>query len=171
MMLFAIEPLIIMGVAFLWAKSSNLDIGLRAPALRDAWIWIALFIAYCVAGWVVALTYPTEIDEGWLNEVLRLSLSEDIVISVILGPIAEELLFRGVLFSAIMRRWGIWAAIILPSILWSLTHFQYEPMVIVAFCGAGILLAVIRWKSGSLYVPLALHAAYNLAVVLDARLF
>lgn len=161
MMLFVIEALIIMGVAFLWAKSSNLDIGLRAPALQDAWIWIALFIAYCAAGWVVTETDP----------ISPLSLSQDIVISVILAPIAEEALFRGAMFSAIVRRWGIWPAIIFPSILWGLGHVQYEAAVIVGFCGAGILLAVIRWKSGSLYVPLALHAAYNLAVVLDARLF
>ena len=166
MMLFVIDALIIMGVAFLWARSSNLDIGLRAPALRDAWVWIALFIAYCVVGWLI-----TETDEGWLDPFSSLSCTQDIVISVILMPIAEEALLRGAMFSAIMRRWGIWPAIILPSILWALTHVQYEAAVIVVFAGAGILLAVIRLKSGSIYVPLALHAAYNLAVVLEARLF
>jgi membrane protease YdiL (CAAX protease family) len=39
-----------------------------------------------------------------------------------------------------------------------------------SIAGSGVVLAIARWKSGSLYVPLALHAGFNLATTLSAQL-
>ena len=71
------------------------------------------------------------------------------------------------MFSSLLRRWGIWVAAIVPSVLWALLHIGYEPWFVVSIGGSGVVLAIIRWKSGSLYVPLCLHAGGNLLGIIN----
>jgi hypothetical protein len=67
------------------------------------------------------------------------------------------------MFSALMRRWGVWAAATVPSLIWASGHIKYGGWTMAWILGLAILLAVIRWKSGSLYLPLSMHAAHNLS--------
>ena len=164
------EVLILTALVLLWARRSNLDLGLRAPAMKGVWRWVLLFILWCAVEAVIVAFRPVEVDPEWLEELEQLSVLEEVVLTVLLGPALDELLFRGALFSALMRRWGIWAALLVPSALWGVIHIQYEALYMASIAGSGVVLAVIRWKSGSLYVPLALHAAFNLYVMLSAYL-
>ena len=157
---------ILTAVVLLWAKLSKLDLGLRPPSFYGVWPWILLFIAWRLIELLIVTLQPIEADPEYVERRAQLSLLAYIVKGVVLAPIFEEILFRGAMFSALMRRWGIWAAVIIPGVLWAFVHVQYEEWwVIVWIAGFGILLAIIRWKSGSLYLPLVLHAAHNLAVV------
>lgn len=151
-----------------WAKWSNLDLGFRAPVLRDASHWILVFILWCAVEGAIQNVYPTEVNPAWLEWMEQQSPLEELAMGVILAPLFEELLFRGALFSALMRRWGIGVAATVPSVVWGLLHFQYEAWVAASIAGSGIVLAIIRWKSGSIYAPLALHSAFNLAAMISA---
>ncbi|HEV2080002.1 MAG TPA: CPBP family intramembrane glutamic endopeptidase [Allosphingosinicella sp.] len=97
----------------------------------------------------------------------QLSFGEELILSVLLPPVMEELLFRGAMFAALLRRWGIRAAAVAPSLLWAFLHVRAEWWFMASLVGAGILLAMIRWKSGSIYLPVGLHAAVNLLVALS----
>ena len=166
------EELIVSGIltagVLTWANSSDLDLGFRAPDLRKAWPWIAFFIAWIAAEQVIAGYHPVETDPHWLTALDQTPLGAYIAIAVGLGPIFEELLFRGAMFAAFMRRWGIWVATIVPSIIWGLIHTQYELWFVVSIACSGVILAMTRWRSNSIYVPLALHAGYNLYDLLAA---
>ena len=153
-----------------WAKWSKLDLGLRPPAVEGVWPWVGLFVLWCAAEEVVDIFYPVQVRAEWLEELGQLSLPEELVLAVLVGPLCEELLFRGAMFSALLRRWGIWAAAIVPSLLSGLVHVQYEGWYVVSIAGSCVVLAMIRWKSGSIYLPLGLHAAFNLAATLGASL-
>ncbi len=165
-----ISVAIITAATLAWARWSKLDLGLRPPALKGVWPWIGLFVLWCGAEQAVAAFLPVDVDAAWLEEMRRLSLAEELVLGVVLGPLWEELLFRGAMFSALLRRWGIWAAAIVPSLLSGLTHVQYEWWYAASIAGSFVVLAIIRWKSGSIYPPLALHAAFNLAITLSPYL-
>ncbi len=156
------EFAIVVAGTLLWAKWSKLDLGLRSPAMRGAWPWVGLFLLWTAAEQAVAASYGIETDLKWADELDRLSLPEDLMLFAVLGPVKEELLFRGAMFSAMLRRWGIWPAIIVPSLLWGLLHIQYEWWYVASVAGSGVILAIVRWKSGSIWVPLGLHAAFNL---------
>lgn len=145
-----------------WANWANLDLGFRSPDLRRAWPWIAFFIAWIAAEQVVAGYYPVETDPDWQAALDQMPLGAYLAIAIVLGPIFEELLFRGAMFAAFIRRWGIWVAVIVPSTVWGLIHTQYELWFVVSITCSGVILAMIRWRSNSIYVPLALHAGYNL---------
>jgi membrane protease YdiL (CAAX protease family) len=156
-------------IALLWGRWSKLDLGFSAPAWRKAEPWILLFILWCTAEWALSNFLPVYVDPEWLEQWKQLSLGEDLIISVLLAPVCEELFFRGAMFASFLRRWGIWTAALVPSLIWGLIHVQYEWWVVAAIAGSGMLLAMVRWKGGSIYLPIGLHAAWNLLVVLNDR--
>ncbi len=82
---------------------------------------------------------------------------------VVMAPLFEEAMFRGFMFQGFMRtRLGPALAIILPAFWWASLHAQYgafDRMVIMVF---GIVLAVTRLRTGSLWGPIAMHATWNL---------
>lgn len=154
-------------IALLWARWSKLDLGLSAPDVRKAEPWVLLFIFWCTAEWAIAVFSPVGLDPDWRARMEQASLGEDLIVSVLLASVSEELLFRGAMFAAFLRRWGIWAGAIVPSILWGLLHVQYEWWGVASIAGSGAVLAMIRWRSGSLYLPVGLHAAQNLLLTLS----
>ena len=165
-----VELAILAAIIASWAKWSRLDLGLRVPDFSAAWPWIALWVAWIGVEWAVDIFHPVEADPEWRAEMARLSVVEHLVVSVVLGPAAEELLFRGAMFAALLRRWGIWVAATFPSLLWGLSHIQYEGWYLASIAGSGIVLALARWKTGSVYLPIGLHAGFNLLDLLAAYL-
>lgn len=157
---------ILSAITLLWTAWSKLDLGLSAPAFRRAEPWVLVFILWCIAEWAITIFFPIEVDPDWLEYVEQLSLGERLIVFVLLAPVLEELLFRGVMFAALLRRWGIWAAVCVPSLTWGLLHSQYEWWVVVSIAGSGVVLAMVRWRSGSLYLPVGLHAGSNLLATL-----
>jgi len=90
---------------------------------------------------------------------------------VVLGPLFEEVLFRGFMFAGLQQsRLGNPGAIIITAALWAVIHLQYDIYGIATILAMGILLGVVRMKTGSLYVTLGLHAAVNLLAVTQVAL-
>lgn len=87
---------------------------------------------------------------------------------VIAGPYFEELYFRGALMSWLGGKVGIIAAIIVGSALFALAHGQFvmapggQGWVATGLLAlVGIVASILAWRSGSLWPPFALHAAFN----------
>ena len=78
---------------------------------------------------------------------------------VFIAPIAEEILFRGQLQPAVERRFGPWPAIIAPAVLFGAVHLQ--PLAAIPLIVTGILLGWLRWKTGSILVPIVFHVLMN----------
>ncbi len=80
----------------------------------------------------------------------------------------EEILFRGYLFQRFMEIVGPVASTLIVSILFSLLHFidGREATTISALnvMLAGVLFTLAYLKTGSLWLPIAMHAAWNLAI-------
>jgi hypothetical protein len=84
------------------------------------------------------------------------------------APLFEELLFRGFLLEGIRRSaGGPVAAVLVSSVLWALLHLQYAWTGISFIFVLGIVLAVARLMTGSLYLCFAMHTAYNLACLIE----
>lgn len=92
-------------------------------------------------------------------------------IAVCLAPPTEELLFRGVLLAGFTRKWPLlWsgAAITLLFVAGHLLQvWGYIPGIACIF-GLGVATLLARIYTKSLAPPIALHAAYNLVIVLSA---
>ncbi|MCP4755482.1 MAG: CPBP family intramembrane metalloprotease [Proteobacteria bacterium] len=85
-----------------------------------------------------------------------------ILIGGILGPIVEEILFRGILYG-FFRRWGIPAAIALSTIIFVLVHPINGSIPVVPMVG-GILFAGVYELEQNLVSPIAIHIMGNLAI-------
>jgi len=79
--------------------------------------------------------------------------------------VAEELLFRGILFRWIERFGGTWAALIVSSALFGASHLQNPNASWLAAVGialeGGLLLGGAYMLTKRLWVPMGIHAAWN----------
>jgi uncharacterized protein len=77
------------------------------------------------------------------------------------AAVSEEVLFRGFLFSALAQsRLGIVGASVITSALWAVIHFYSWQGVLTIF-GMGLILSYILTRTGSVWVTIACHAAFN----------
>ena len=88
---------------------------------------------------------------------------------VIAAPVFEEVLFRGFMYEGLRRtRIGAGGTILVTTLVWTGLHVgQYEPFFLALIALIGILLGIARERTGSLYVPLAIHAMNNLLSTLQ----
>lgn len=83
------------------------------------------------------------------------------------APIAEECLFRGLLYGALRRTpLGIAGAAAATAIMWALLHANYSIYGLAAITLIGIYLALIRERTKTLLTPIVCHGAYNSLIVL-----
>lgn len=97
--------------------------------------------------------------------------------TVILVPIAEEVLHRGVMFGILFRRHPV-AAYIVSTAVFSLIHFhnyigQMSPqtalLCFLQYLPAGVILAAAYHISGSIITPVLIHSAVNAIAILSVR--
>ena len=86
---------------------------------------------------------------------------------VVLPPIAEEIMFRGFLFSSLRQKYRFRIAAVLTSILFGIAHLQFgsgAPLLWVAAIDTFVLsvvLCYLREKTNSLWSSIMLHAIKN----------
>ena len=78
-------------------------------------------------------------------------------IAVIVAPVVEELLFRGLLYRAWEARWGWFWSMLATSALFA----AYHPVPFAAFASAIVYVAIYR-RTGSIWAPILAHSAGNL---------
>lgn len=87
----------------------------------------------------------------------------DLVLLVIAGaiaaPIAEEFLFRGLLYPYLRARKKLWVAVLISSVVFAVAHFVPVLVPVLIVFGIAEALVVERYKS--IYPAIALHALNN----------
>ena len=84
-----------------------------------------------------------------------------LIVSVILmAPIIEELLFRGILFTAVLRQRSFFFAALLSSLYFALVHLHAPSLL--SLLALGVAFAAGYSASGSLLTPIAMHMLFNL---------
>ena len=84
------------------------------------------------------------------------------IVGGIVGPVAEELFFRGILYG-FLRRWGVIVALILSTLIFVLCHPISHGIPVTRLVG-GLLFAAAYEIGGSLIVPITIHGLGNLAI-------
>jgi membrane protease YdiL (CAAX protease family) len=153
--------------AFLRARPRPADFGFRRPPLRLA---VKAFLAAGVGYYVLTAAYATLLglhgndklpSELGVNRSTAALIGAAVFVCVI-APMAEEFFFRGFFFGA-LRHWrGPWVAAVLTGLLFGLAHTgsaSSEYLIPLGFLG--FVLCLVRWRTGSLYPCMALHATNN----------
>ncbi len=83
----------------------------------------------------------------------------------LLAPLAEELLYRGVLFRSFWNRLGVIPAALLSSLIFAVLHF-YDGYGFASVGVFGLSCALLYAATGSLTSTIALHMLYNASIKL-----
>lgn len=98
-----------------------------------------------------------------VQEAVRAGGTTPILITlgvVVLGPLSEEILYRGVLYQALAKHLPGWPAIGLSALAFGLTHV--EPLVVVLTFPLGMLLAWLVRRRGTIVTAVVAHSVFNL---------
>lgn len=85
-----------------------------------------------------------------------------LLIGGVIGPLAEEIFFRGILYGY-LRRWGLYAAVTVSTLLFVLPHLTGGNLPVTQLVG-GIVFAIAYEKENNLMVPITIHCLGNLAI-------
>ena len=91
----------------------------------------------------------------------------DLLAFALVPAVAEELLFRGVLFGALRGKLPAWLAVLVSALAFAAYHGSL-PHLLPALAG-GVLLGAVRVASRRLAPAIAFHFANNAAVVIALR--
>ena len=136
------------------------------------WIGVALVFAIAWDGLTYLLDRPIipefmlrAYETAYFVPLLWLAI-------VIAAPLAEELFFRGFLFEGIRyARLGAIGAVVITSLLWAVIHLQYGPYEITTVFILGLILGVARLVTGSIYIPIVMHALVNLVATVEVAVY
>ena len=155
------------GIVLVLYKTRRLpreEMGLVRPTILPALIIAALYLGW-MFGTDAVMHWRGPWDfTPWLAAPLLASILRVLAVGIF-GPIVEELIFRGWIFGLLQKRAGPGLTILLTAAGWSLLHYEYSWAVIGVIFVDGLLLGLARWRSGSVYPPIAMHILYNLYAV------
>jgi membrane protease YdiL (CAAX protease family) len=161
-----------------WLSGRSLrELGLR-PLDRTALVAAAVgAVAMECATLLVALVqFVLTHDQPHQAAVTLLSGSKDVAlritfvaIAVGFAPFVEELVFRGILFNALLRYTPHWVAAVLSALAFAASHHD-SWSALLPLTGAGIVLAYVYYVSGSLTASIITHALFNLFNVIAIEL-
>lgn len=98
---------------------------------------------------------------------------QSLVISIVIAPISEEIIFRGTIQGFLERKfptgqfWGLSMPNIATNLAFALTHyfFRPNPSILLVFF-PGLIFGYLRETQRSLTAPTVVHAFYNLGYAL-----
>lgn len=104
-----------------------------------------------------------------LDEKLMFGSSASAILTsldaVIGAPVVEEIIFRGLLFGALVGKWGFWPAALGSSLVFASVH-GYELEGTISVLTTGTFLCWLYARTGRLWAPMLAHGLLNAIVVL-----
>lgn len=153
-------------------------LGLERP--RSAAIFAAFIVgmmAFLIASdWIVHLSGRPILSEFQVRtfasatEAGTLALLAYWIGIAACAPAVEEMMFRGLAFAGCVPVLGILPTILLTDLAWTALHVQYDLAGMAEVFAAGILLSGARIVSGSLWLPMAMHALMNAWAVFETAI-
>ena len=140
-------------------------------SLRPLWVvsavvlpaLVVLMVTRTAGNWSITSMNAGEMSYAIVDAAAYYGLAAGIV---------EEAMFRGVIMTALERRWNRYVAVIAPSVLFGLSHIIGADLdtlsiiqLIVAGSLVGILFSLVTLESGNIWNSALMHAVWNTILV------
>jgi uncharacterized protein len=151
----------------------HLGLGRRSwgPGVLRGLVWSAGFGAAAALGW--GLLHALGIDSLRFLQpspaARQANLAALFLVGGVIGPVAEEIYFRGLIFGY-CRRWGFWPALGLSTLIFTLLHSGASALPITQIAG-GLVFATAYEIEKKLLVPITIHVLGNLALFILPYVF
>jgi len=162
--------LVIYGIVRVYAPHASMKRVLAFGPSRRWWLYPLAIVAGVGAIFPVDLAYEKLLE--WvpvgasgldpLEVFFTLSMPERVAIVVcfaLIGPLVEELLFRGALITPTLQKHEPTTVIVVTGTIFALVHVNLHGFL--PYCLLGATLGYLRWTSGSMIPPLLFHVFYN----------
>ena len=142
--------------------------------LELKWKWrypVYLLLAYGVnhlSGIVFSFLTPATSNQMALNELVEMTGRQELLylllITCLLGPITEELVYRGVLMNTFLKDSPWYGDVLLSACVFGYVHVSSGliPLAFFTYASGGAILAFLYRKTHSLYYPILLHIMINI---------
>jgi membrane protease YdiL (CAAX protease family) len=149
-------------------------LGLKPISKKTFIVMLAITIGFIIISSAVNYFLRRPLDSDFMTDAYRSVTSPPLfwIAIVIFAPIFEEIFIRGFLFIGFRQSWiGPAGAIILTTLIWAPLHIQYGLFQIAIIFVLGIVLGIVRHKTGSLLSPLIIHTFNNLLAMVMMSLY
>ncbi|PPA68443.1 CPBP family intramembrane glutamic endopeptidase [Jeotgalibacillus proteolyticus] len=137
------------------------------------WSIAGIFIAFFSQMIAVLIETAIGIEPGSDNTADIISLLSYVPIAAfaiaIFGPILEEIVFRGVIFGWLYRRYNFFISGIVSAIIFAAIHLDFTHILI--YTAMGFAFAFLYAKTKRIIVPIIAHIAINSFVVMVQFVF
>ena len=138
--------------------------------------WQLRYFIYFLLGYIMSymsdffLSYfiPSSSNQISLNETIemigRQELPYFLLMACFIGPIAEELIYRGVLMTTFFKNSPWYGDVLLSAIIFGYIHvnFALTPLAFFIYASGGLILALLYRMTKNLYYPILVHILINI---------
>ncbi|WP_238553642.1 CPBP family intramembrane glutamic endopeptidase [Fortiea contorta] len=177
--------ILIFGLLCLWQLADFNRYGINLKYLigslpnQQRWLPLAglviLIILFSISGYLVSFYLLSLVAPSFIEALLREVANSpspnttaspfynllSAIALVIVAPITEEFLFRGIILQRWASKWGIQSALLVSSLLFGILHTNFVGLTIF-----GVVMGVLYIKTRTLIVPIACHAFNNFIAVM-----
>jgi len=154
--------IVILGVARLRQLSLDDDLGLRWPVPGKAIMWFVAFVGLAVLEEVLGPVLGVPAPQPWGDKYSLPAKLLRVFAMVVLAPVSEELLFRGLLYqlfaTTALKDVG---AILLTAASFTALHSQYGYQALLWVMVDGLFYGMVRYSTGSVLLTIIFHAVGN----------
>ena len=142
--------------------------------LELKWKWrypVYLLLAYGVnylSDSVFSFLTPATSNQIALNELIEMTGRQELlyflILTCLLGPIAEEMVYRGVLMNTFLKDSPWYGDVLLSACAFGYVHVSsgLTPLAFFTYASGGAICAFLYRKTHSLYYPILLHIMINI---------
>lgn len=123
----------------------------------------AIILCFAAGQWEVTPMRSSEIWETVTGGIFFYGIGAGLV---------EEMIFRGMIMSALEYRWNQYAAIVVPSVLFAVLHIAGNPLSFTSFMQlliagsiVGILFSLVTYESGNVWNSAVMHGVWNMMII------
>lgn len=152
-------------------KVSLLELRIPKFSLKGIWVIAAVLMP------MIVLILSVITGGHWKINLFGTETTLEIITSAIVfyglaAGVVEEVVFRGVIMGCLERRFHIWIAVIIPSILFGVVHiigneldFLSVIQLLIAGSIVGILFSLVAYESNSIWNNAMIHAVWNMVII------
>jgi len=149
-------------------------LGLKSVEAKTAFYWLLSVFVFIIFSDTLTILLGRPIVPEFMTSVY--TSIENVWILwlaiIIAAPLFEELFFRGFIFSGLSSSlMGPIGTILFTSLLWAFIHFQYDLYEISTIFLIGLILGAVRWKTGSVLLPIGLHSFINFVAIIETMIY
>jgi len=154
-----------------WTTAFGLEPALQRKAVGYGVLGVLFFVPVALGWQQLSVSFmellkmhPEAQDAVKVLQKVDLPLIERVflgVLSILIAPMAEELMFRGILYPTLKQRGFPRAGVWITSLIFGAMHFNLQTFVPLTFFS--VLLILLYEQTGSLLAPITTHSLFNLA--------